>query len=114
MSKADGCRSRLARAMKPNDFPVMKIETSGAPSGFCPFCEGNEAFTPPEIAACRERQGEPNSVGWLIRTIPNKFSAFTLEGELEERHSGTQCCYNGLGQHEVIIERPLHDMISMN
>lgn len=89
-------------ALKPKDFPVMKIETPAAPSGFCPFCEGNEAATPPEILAFRKGQGEPNGTGWLVRTIPNKFSAFELEGELEEKHNGLYRFCNGLGKHEVI------------
>lgn len=96
-------------ALKPKDFPVMKIEAPGAPSGFCPFCEGNEAATPPEILAFRKGQAEPDSTGWLVRTIPNKFSAFALEGELEEKHTGLYLYCNGLGKHEVIIETPQHD-----
>lgn len=96
-------------ALKPKDFPTMKIGTSSAPAGFCPFCEGNETATPPEILAYRKEQGEPNSTGWLVRTIPNKFSAFELIGELEEKHNGLYRFYNGLGKHEVIIETPQHD-----
>lgn len=96
------------RSLKPNDYPIMKVETPKAPSGFCPFCEGNEAFTPPEIAAVRKQPQEPNGKGWLVRTIPNKFSAFTLEGELEEQQNGIYRFCNGLGKHEVIIETPDH------
>lgn len=96
------------RALKPNDFPIAKkaMEPSMT-AGFCPFCEGNEQFTPPEITACRENS-EPNSQGWLVRAIPNKFSAFELKGELEETRSGIFYSYNGLGKHEVIIETPEH------
>ena len=96
-------------AFKPKDFPIMNIVTSGASSGFCPFCAGNEDFTPPEIAAFRKEQQESNGAGWLVRTIPNKFSAFELEGELEENSMGLYSFCNGLGKHEVIIETPEHD-----
>ncbi|MBP7331217.1 MAG: Galactose-1-phosphate uridylyltransferase [Firmicutes bacterium ADurb.Bin373] len=95
--------------LKPKDFPIMKVETSSAPAGFCPFCEGNEAATPPEILAFRKGKEEPDSGGWLVRTIPNKFSAFALAGELEEKHIGLYRFCNGLGKHEVIIETPQHD-----
>jgi UDPglucose--hexose-1-phosphate uridylyltransferase len=66
------------RALKPNDFPIAKkgIEISGEAGGFCPFCEGNEAFTPPEITAWRTGEQKANMPGWLIRSIPNKFSEF--------------------------------------
>lgn len=96
------------RALKPNDFPIAKkaIEASGA-AGFCPFCEGNEAFTTSEITAYRENT-EANTSGWLVRDIPNKFSAFELDGVLEEKQNGIYSCYNGLGHHEVIIENPAH------
>jgi len=94
------------RAYKPNDFPTGKVEIFRNPSGFCPFCEGNEAATPPEIAALGREQGEPNSKGWLVRAVPNKFAAFSLEGELEENRNGIYQFYNGLGKHEVIVETP--------
>lgn len=99
------------RALKPNDFPIAKkgVETSEV-QGFCPFCEGNEKFTPPEIAAYRPGNQEADASGWSIRAIPNKFSAFNLEGELEEKQKGIYCTYNGLGQHEVIIETPKHGL----
>jgi len=98
------------RALKPNDFPTagMGINESETRGGFCPFCGGNEEYTPPEIAAYRPDNQQPDSPGWLIRAIPNKFSAFLLEGELKENYSGIYSNYNGLGQHEVIIETPEH------
>lgn len=37
----------------------------------CPFCEGNESETPPEIY--RIGDGERDKPGWQIRVIPNKF-----------------------------------------
>jgi UDPglucose--hexose-1-phosphate uridylyltransferase len=47
----------------------------------CPFCAGNEALTPPELA----RIGEP----WRVRVFPNKYPATE--------------------KHEVIVESPRHD-----
>lgn len=96
------------RALKPNDFPIAKKALESSVTGaFCPFCEGNEQFTPPEITAYRI-DSEPNTQGWSVRAIPNKFSAFELEGELQEFRHGIFSHYNGLGKHEVIIETPEH------
>ncbi len=98
------------RALRPNDFPIARrgFNTCGEASGSCPFCEGNEALTPPEITAWRTGEQQADTPGWLIRTIPNKFSAFSLEGQLEEKRNGIYPCYNGLGQHEVLVETPEH------
>ncbi|MDD3899021.1 MAG: galactose-1-phosphate uridylyltransferase, partial [Syntrophomonadaceae bacterium] len=71
------------RALKPNDFPINKGWESTRKTGqnFCPFCEGNESYTTDEITAFRDNNTLPNTPGWSVRTIPNKFSAFKLEGE---------------------------------
>jgi UDPglucose--hexose-1-phosphate uridylyltransferase len=37
----------------------------------CPFCEGNEKLTPPEVY--RIGGGEKDSPGWLVRVVPNKY-----------------------------------------
>ena len=98
------------RALKPNDFPIARSGPAGSPGngGFCPFCEGNEEHTPPEIASCRLDGSKPDGPGWLVRAIPNKFSAFELEGILQTRSNGIHTFSNGLGRHEVIIETPEH------
>lgn len=98
------------RALKPNDFPINKGWEKARVSGksVCPFCEGNESYTTDEITAIRDNNTLPDTPGWSIRTIPNKFSAFKLEGELELKHSGIFESCNGLGQHEVVVETPEH------
>jgi UDPglucose--hexose-1-phosphate uridylyltransferase len=48
---------------------------SGDPAT-CPFCEGHEALTPPELAAYGRTGGGPDSPGWTVRVVPNKFPAF--------------------------------------
>lgn len=37
----------------------------------CPFCQGNEAATPPEVF--RIGEGNPNTPGWKVRVVPNKY-----------------------------------------
>ncbi|MGS0763990.1 galactose-1-phosphate uridylyltransferase [Syntrophomonas curvata] len=98
------------RALKPNDFPINKGWEKARVSGqqVCPFCEGNESYTTDEIAAFRDDNSLPDTPGWTVRTIPNKFSAFKLEGELELKRNGIFQSCNGLGQHEVVVETPQH------
>ncbi len=95
------------RALKPNDFPIARHTLTSSRVGFCPFCAGNEDYTPPEITAYREEY-QADAKGWLVRAIPNKFSAFELDGVLEKKQTGIYHSYNGLGRHEVVIETPEH------
>jgi UDPglucose--hexose-1-phosphate uridylyltransferase len=95
------------RSLRPDDFP--RIEEP-APGGFCPFCEGNEGKTPPEIAAFRPNGSAPNQPGWQVRVVPNKFPALRIEGELDRKGFGVFDRMNGVGAHEVIIETPIHDL----
>jgi len=89
----------------PEDFEVERHEPSGAT---CPFCVGNEPLTPPEIYAIRPSASSPNSPGWQLRVVPNKFPALRIEGELGRRGLGLFDLSNGIGAHEVIIETPDH------
>ena len=52
--------------------------TEPAYSLACPFCEGNEIMTPPEIYAQREPHSLADTPGWRVRAVPNKYPA--LEG----------------------------------
>jgi len=96
------------RAQRPDSFAVAPEKP--APGAFCPFCEGNEESTPPEIIAIRERGGGPNTPGWKIRVVPNKFPALRIEGDLERRGIGMYDRVNGIGAHEVVIESPDHNL----
>jgi UDPglucose--hexose-1-phosphate uridylyltransferase len=95
------------RARRPDDFPRHSEPPSAA---FCPFCEGNEAKTPPEIAAIRSDGGRPNQAGWQVRVVPNKFPVLRIEGGLERKGVGIYDRMNGVGAHEIIIENPRHDL----
>jgi UDPglucose--hexose-1-phosphate uridylyltransferase len=41
----------------------------------CPFCEGHEGLTPPEVDAFAEHERAPDTRGWTIRVVPNKYPA---------------------------------------
>ncbi len=95
------------RAKRPTDFIT---EDQPVKASFCPFCEGNEDKTPPEIFALRDKNTLPNSKGWRVRVVPNKFPALRIEGGLDKRGEGIYDKMNGIGAHEVIIETPRHEI----
>ena len=117
--------SELRQDPTTNDWIIIATERAKRPKQFarpaervpaplpehdpqCPFCPGNESWTPPEEWAYRT--GRPNETGWWVRTIPNKFPALRPEGSLERRmHNSLYRTMDGLGKHEVIIETPRHN-----
>jgi len=94
------------RRKRPNDFLVEQSKVIGA--DHCPFCAGAEAMTPPEVLAYRNNGGPPNSPGWEVRVVPNKFPALRVEGSLDREGEGLFDRMSGIGAHEVIIETPVH------
>ncbi|MCK4739224.1 MAG: galactose-1-phosphate uridylyltransferase [Deltaproteobacteria bacterium] len=94
------------RGMRPADFIVTPPRTKG---GFCPFCPGNEASTPDEITAYRNNDSKPNTKGWHVRVVPNKFPALKVECQLDRTGDGVYDKMQGVGAHEVIIESPDHN-----
>lgn len=73
----------------------------------CPFCEGNESMTPPEIYALRTEGSYPNEGGWETRVIPNLFKAVQIETP-PNHHFGLFEYWEGFGAHEVIVDTPRH------
>ena len=95
------------RILRPQDI-LPPQPPRGSASGLCPFCPGEERLTPREILSHRAAGGEPNSPGWQVRVIPNKFPALQVEGALDREGIGLFDRMNGIGAHEVIIETPDH------
>jgi UDPglucose--hexose-1-phosphate uridylyltransferase len=93
------------RAARPSDF---HHEPAVAHGGFCPFDEGHEDKTPPEVLAYRAPGSQKDSPGWRVRVVPNKFPALRIEGDLDKRGVGMYDRMQGVGAHEVIIETPEH------
>ncbi len=94
------------RGRRPSDFTPEDRKPSG---GFCPLCEGNEDKTPPEIVAFRNNGTPPNTPGWSLRVVPNKFAAFTPEN-FEETSDGLFKSRKAYGAHEVVIHGPDHNL----
>lgn len=97
----------IERGKRPSDFGMRVSPKKG---GFCAFCEGNEHTTPSEIMAFRPGSGQPNTPGWNLRIVPNKFPALNVVGELDRVGEGIFDKMNGVGAHEVIIECPDHNL----
>ena len=93
------------RAGRPHEFeppPDRRLDQS------CPFCEGNEHETPPEIVAYRSPDSRPDRPGWRVRVVPNKFPALGIHDHAQRPSDGFHRVMGGLGTHEVIIESPNH------
>lgn len=98
------------RSKRPSDFNLPEdSSTKPAFSENCPFCPGNEDKTPPEVLAFRSTPDAPNTTGWWVRVVSNKFPALQVEGDLDRGGYGMYDFMNGVGAHEVIIETPEHN-----
>lgn len=95
----------VERGKRPTDFVSPSQKKRG---GFCPFCPGNEYTTPPEIIAFRPTGTSPNTQGWTLRVMPNKFPALQIYGDLLKTGEGMFDKMSGIGAHEVIVETPEH------
>lgn len=94
------------RAKRPDQFSGQTEEPPREEN--CPFCEGNEPRTPPEIYSMRSNQSLPNTPGWDLRVVPSIAPFLRIEGELGRSGRGVYDLMNGIGAHEVIVETPQH------
>jgi UDPglucose--hexose-1-phosphate uridylyltransferase len=76
------------RARRPGAFFGAIEEPSGDERETCPFCDGREALTPPEVLALGRSDGEPDTPGWTVRVVPNLYPA--------------------LERQEVVVHSPRH------
>jgi UDPglucose--hexose-1-phosphate uridylyltransferase len=98
----------MGRRYRPDHFVDARATPAKRP--FCPFCEGNEDKTPREVLSYREAGTYPDTPGWWLRVVPNKFPALRVEGDLDRQGEGMYDLMNGIGAHDVIIETPSHDL----
>ena len=127
-----GLRTLLApgRAGRPGTLKPPESRPGTDPAQ-CPFCEGNEDRTPPEVDAIRPGGGAADGPGWLARTVPNLYP--TLDQDADA--GGTPAAETGMasaadplraatrgaepdlfaalpahGSHEVIVQGPGHKL----
>ncbi len=121
------------RADRPDAFDPRPAEPRPGGAERCPFCEGREDRTPPEVWAARPGGGPPDSPGWTSRSVPNLYPVLTeaaADGPATERpatESGITSSIDPLGAatrgqadlfrsqpavgaHEVIVGAPEHEI----
>jgi UDPglucose--hexose-1-phosphate uridylyltransferase len=124
-----GLRTILApgRAERPDAFVAARPQATPDARERCPFCEGREDRTPPEVWARRPDGGAPDSPGWTERAVPNLYPALgsgdrpTAGGEsglaaavdpLRASSRGAEpdlfASLPAAGAHEVIVHGPEH------
>ena len=97
------------RAQRPNDYEKVSDRSANR----CPFCEGHEDLTPPEVHALRTAGSQPNATGWNVRIVPNKYPALISDSidEFPDESLHRSSLYRSrpaVGAHEVIVESPQH------
>lgn len=106
------------RAKRPSDLAVKEEEYKKGVT--CPFDEGNEKLTPPEICAVRDAGLQVDSPGWKVRVVPNLYPALanhvppspvSPDGESPSPLMGEGIFHSmpGHGVHEVIVEGTRHE-----
>lgn len=74
----------------------------------CPFCEGRERSTPPESFAIGPPGRAPDTPGWRVRVVPNKFPAFGPWPRDGDRAEGLFARRAAVGRQEVVVHSPRH------
>jgi len=69
----------------------------------CPFCPGNEGFTPPAIREHKDACGK-----WDVRVFHDRAPLFHVEGGLNREAEGLYDRMNALGAHEIVVESNQH------
>ena len=135
-----GLRAILApgRAERPDAFSPEPVRAKEDAAATCPFCEGREDQTPPEVWAARPGGGAPDSPGWSARAVPNLYPVLAavpggsdadghgadagqpeaetgLASSIDPLRASTRAGEPGLfssspagGAHEVIVHAPEH------
>jgi UDPglucose--hexose-1-phosphate uridylyltransferase len=96
-------RSRRPRAHQTSS-------SRSAVTGGCPFCEGHESETEPEVFAIRDVNSAPNGPGWSIRVVRNKYPALIPGPDGRPSSSSRHDHPLSFGFHEVVIDTPRHDV----
>jgi UDPglucose--hexose-1-phosphate uridylyltransferase len=114
------------RAERPDAFSPAVAESRPDAAEKCPFCEGREDRTPPEVWADRPGGGSPDTPGWRVRSVPNLYPVLG-GGHADEDRGGFSSAADPLtdsrrtaevglfgsqpadGSHEVIVNTPRHE-----
>ncbi len=115
------------RAERPEQFGAEPWHPDGQDN--CPFCEGQEAETPPEVAADRPDGSAPDGPGWRTRAFENLYPALVPESGDGDGSGPTAAFASSadpllassrrsepdmfasrpaVGRHEVVVNSPRH------
>ena len=94
-----------ARGRRPGAPAGGSLEADDPSS--CPFCEGHEAETPPEVLAVRPGGGPADSPGWRARVVPNLYPAFVDEPAVAVG-APPLAAERAVGRQEVVVHSPRH------
>lgn len=92
------------RLHRPN---LVNKHTKKSSNSRCPFCDGNEGLTPPEVFAIRDNAKD--SPSWKTRVIPNLYKAVQVELDDISKRDGMFESIAGVGAHEILIDTPCHN-----
>lgn len=99
---------RAKRPEKPA-IEIKRPEEEIAYDKNCFFCSGNEHTTPPEVLAYRNCNTLPDTPGWSLRVVTNKFAALNLNQEFHiKQDNPIQINSYATGTAEVVIETTHH------
>lgn len=70
-----------------------------------PFAPGHEDQTPPELFALREDGSAPDTPGWKVRVVPNRYPVLEPDSPEPPPHANRDLFWSGpaRGAHEVIV-----------
>ncbi|WP_027005071.1 DUF4921 family protein [Conexibacter woesei] len=96
------------RAERPGGWPIASADAGVVDAAGDPFAPGNEAQTPPEVAALRPDGSAPDGPGWVVRVVPNKYPALVADlDDVDGSHAPELFTATpARGAHEVIVNAP--------
>ncbi len=94
-----------ARSMRPKKAEERIARDRRRHVDDCPFCVGNEAMTPPEIAVY---PAAGPAGRWAVRIVENLYPVVGDDRENPNYAFGLQQTIDGYGRHEVIVDHPHH------
>jgi UDPglucose--hexose-1-phosphate uridylyltransferase len=97
-----------ARSMRPKKTEERIARDHRQRVDDCPFCVGNEAMTPPEIASYPAPSPAAAAGPWAVRIVENLYPVVGDDREDSNYRFGLQQAIDGYGRHEVIIDHPQH------
>ena len=97
------------RADRPGSWPIAAADAPPIDPASDPFAPGNEDQTPPEVLADRPAEhAAPDTPGWRVRVVPNRYPALGPDATDPERSHAPDLftAAGARGAHEVVVNAP--------